>query len=89
LFAFVAFRADVAPGQAHRLIALAQRLTYRQLLWLGVLAEAGTRREGILPDWRPSGAFTVREDGSRERAEGTGRRGAGPPRRPTADLDVR
>lgn len=61
LFAFVAFRADVAPGQAHRLIALAQRLTYRQLLWLGVLAEAGTRREGILPDWRPSGAFTVRE----------------------------
>ena len=61
LFAFVAFRADVAPGHAHRLIALAQRLTHRQLLWLGVLAEAGTRREGILPDWQSSGAFTVRE----------------------------
>lgn len=61
LFAFVAFRADVAPGHAHRLIALAQRLTYRQLLWLGCLAEAGTRREGILPDWQPWGAFSVRE----------------------------
>lgn len=60
LFAFFAFRADVAPGHAHRLIEITRRLTYRQLLWLGGLRRE--RREH-LPDWTPDGLFTVREMG--------------------------
>jgi hypothetical protein len=60
LFPFFAFRADVAPGHAHRLIEITRRLTFRQLLRLGALHR---ERRDHLRDWTPDGLFTVREMG--------------------------
>jgi len=59
LFVFFATRQDISPGHANRLIALTKRLTYQQLLLLGVFYEPSDD----LLDWTPSGVFTRREIG--------------------------
>lgn len=60
LFAYIARHTDVTPAHAHRLITLVGRLTFRQLLWLGLFKSA---EEHKLPDWSSSGALGVRDQG--------------------------
>lgn len=60
LFAYIARANDVTPAHAHRLITLVGRLTFRQLLWLGVFKNA---EERDLPDWSSTGTLGVRDQG--------------------------
>jgi hypothetical protein len=60
LFAFIATRADITPAHANYLLELVGRLTYLQLLLLGIFAQDDRSR---LPDWASTGAFTPQEMG--------------------------
>jgi hypothetical protein len=53
-FAFVAFNPQVSAGHANHLLELARRLTYEQLLLLGVFAVEDNRA----PDWASTGGMT-------------------------------
>jgi len=59
LFVYFVTSQDISPGHANRLVELTKRLTYQQLLLLGLFYEPA---EGML-DWTPSGMFTRREIG--------------------------
>ena len=59
LFVYFAKSQDISPGHANRLVELTKRLTYQQLLLLGLFYEPA---EDVL-DWTPSGAFTRPEIG--------------------------
>jgi hypothetical protein len=59
LFAWIASHADISAHHANHLVQLARRLTYQQMLLLGLFS---TPPDGI-PDWTPSGMFTHRETG--------------------------
>jgi hypothetical protein len=59
LFVYFAMSQDISSGHANRLVELTKRLTYQQLLLLGLFYEPA----GGLPDWTPSGAFSRREIG--------------------------
>lgn len=60
LLVFIARRPDVRPSHANRLVELASRLTYQQLLWLGLFDAMKDDRDK-LPDWATSGMFSVPE----------------------------
>jgi len=60
LFAFIARRDDIRPAHGNRLVELAGRLTYQQLLWLGFFSLDETHRSGMR-DWESTGAFTPDE----------------------------
>ena len=70
LFAFIATRADISPSHANYLLELADRLTYIQLLLLGIFAQED--RSG-LPDWTSTGSFTPQETGLVAAIEDLGR----------------
>jgi hypothetical protein len=59
LLTFIARRPDIRPAHANRLIELAGRLTYQQLLWLGLFHV--TEDPSRLPDWSSSGMFNSHE----------------------------
>lgn len=58
LYAFLAFNSDITIAHASYLIELAKRLTYQQLLLLGLFSS-----ERPVPDWTPTGMFTRQETG--------------------------
>jgi hypothetical protein len=60
LFAYIACHNDLTPAHAHRLITLVGRLTFRQLLCLGLFKDP---EPGMLPDWSSSGALGLRDQG--------------------------
>ena len=57
LYAYIASNSAITPGHANYLIALVRRLTYQQLLFLGLFSQDHEL------DWEPDGAFTHREVG--------------------------
>lgn len=59
LFVYIASHDEISIGHANRLLELAKKLTYQELLLLGLFYEPP---EG-LPNWIPSGMFTRRETG--------------------------
>lgn len=59
LLTFIAKRPDIPPAHANRLIELASRLTYQQLLWLGVFHV--TQDPNHLPDWSCAGIVNSHE----------------------------
>lgn len=59
LLTFVAKRPDIPPAHANRLIELASRLTYQQLLWLGLFHV--TKDPSHLPDWSCAGIVNSHE----------------------------
>ncbi|HET8814522.1 MAG TPA: hypothetical protein VFM51_06165 [Solirubrobacterales bacterium] len=61
LYAYFALHVDVSPAHANFLLGLTDRLTYQQLLLLGLLEE-GSRPMDI-PDFDPTGFFTHAEIG--------------------------
>ena len=60
LYAYLAVSPEVTPNHANYLLDLAGRLTYQQLLLLGLFA-AEDRSD--LPEWESTGSFTVIEMG--------------------------
>jgi len=70
LFAFIATRPDISPSHANYLLELADRLTYIQLLLLGIFAQENRSQ---LPDWTSTGAFTPQEMGLVAAIEDLGR----------------
>ena len=60
LYAWLAFHPEISPSHGNFLIELAGRLTYTQLLMLGLFAG---KDETGLPDWQSTGAFTPLEMG--------------------------
>jgi hypothetical protein len=62
LYAYFALHVDVSAAHANFLLGLADRLTYQQLLLLGLLIE-DEKRPGDIPDFEPTGLFTHAEVG--------------------------
>jgi len=62
LYAYFALHVDVSAGHANFLLGLAARLTYQQLLLLGLLVVDENRPDDI-PDFDPTGFFTHAETG--------------------------
>jgi hypothetical protein len=69
LYAWLAFHPEISPSHGNFLIELASRLTYTQLLLLGVFAQPPP----WLPDWQSTGAFTPLEMGLVAEIEELGR----------------
>jgi hypothetical protein len=61
LYAYFALHVDVSGGHANFLLGLADRLTYQQLLLLGLLVDEN--RSNDIPDFDPTGFFTQAEIG--------------------------
>lgn len=62
LYAYFALHVDVSAAHANFLLGLADRLTYQQLLLLGLLIEDEKRPRDV-PDFVPTGLFTHAEVG--------------------------
>jgi hypothetical protein len=69
LYAWLAFHPEISPSHGNYLIELASRLTYTQLLLLGVFAQSPP----WLSDWQSTGAFTPLEMGLVAEIEELGR----------------
>jgi hypothetical protein len=69
LYAWLAFHPEISPSHGNFLIELANRLTYTQLLLLGVFDQSPP----WLPDWQSTGAFTPLEMGFVAEIEELGR----------------
>ena len=61
LYAYFALHVDVSAAHANFLLGLTERLTYQQLLLLGLLEDEG--RPADIPDFDPTGFFTHAEMG--------------------------
>jgi hypothetical protein len=73
LFSWIAMHPEIGPSHANLLIELAGRLTYTQMLLLGILANKDLKP--TLPDWQSTGSFTPNEMNLVAQMEGLAREG--------------
>lgn len=73
LFSWIAFHPEISASHANLLIETASRLTYTQMLLLGIFAVEETKP--TLPDWQSTGSFTPNEMNLVAQMEGLAREG--------------
>jgi hypothetical protein len=73
LFSWIALHPEISSSHANLLIELAGRLTYTQLLLLGIFAHEDLKP--TLPDWQSTGSFTPNEMNLVAQMEGLAREG--------------
>lgn len=73
LFSWIAFHPEIGPSHANFLVELASRMTYTQMLLLGIFSKEDLKP--TLPDWQSTGSFTPNEMNLVAQMEGLAREG--------------
>ena len=73
LFSWIAFHPEIGPSHANFLVELASRMTYTQMLLLGIFSKEDLKP--TLPDWQRPGSFTPNEMNLVAQMEGLAREG--------------